>query len=87
MPASKALPPRSSIAHADRGGDPVRGGDDAEGAVDLRPGGEGACVDVGHGLLRLALAGLSLSPAYTTGGGFQFNAAQCAAGAQHGGLA
>ena len=29
-------------AHADRGGDPVRGGDDAEGAVDLGPRGEGA---------------------------------------------
>ena len=27
-------------AHADGGADPVRGGDDAEGAVDLGPGGE-----------------------------------------------
>ena len=33
-------------AHADGGGDPVRRGDDAEGAVDLGPRGEGVGIDV-----------------------------------------
>ena len=46
--ASKALPPRSSIAHADRGRDPMRRGDDAEGAVDLGTGGEAARIDEAH---------------------------------------
>jgi len=35
-------------AHTYRGCDPVSGGNDAEGAVDLGPGREGASVDVGH---------------------------------------
>ncbi len=35
--------------HADRGGDPVGRGDDAKGAFDLGPGGEGIGVDVAHG--------------------------------------
>ena len=35
-------------AHADRGRDPVRGGADAEGAVDLGPRGEGIGIDVAH---------------------------------------
>jgi hypothetical protein len=40
--ASKALPPRSSTPMPTCGGDPVGGGDDAEGAVDLGAGGEGS---------------------------------------------
>ena len=35
-------------AHADRGRDPVRRGDHAERAFDLRPRGEGVRIDVGH---------------------------------------
>ena len=34
--------------HADRGGDPVRRGDDAEGALDLRTGGERVRIDEAH---------------------------------------
>ena len=34
--------------HADRGRDPVRRGDDAEGAVDFRTGGEAARIDEAH---------------------------------------
>jgi hypothetical protein len=36
-------------AHADRGGDPVRRGDDAESAFDFRAGGERIGIDVAHG--------------------------------------
>ena len=36
-------------AHADRGGDPVGRGHDAEGAFDFRPGGERIGIDVAHG--------------------------------------
>ena len=36
-------------AHADRGGDPVGGGDHPESAVDLGAGGEGIGIDVFHG--------------------------------------
>jgi hypothetical protein len=34
--------------HADRGGNPVGRGDDAEGAFDLGPGGERIGIDVAH---------------------------------------
>ena len=37
-------------AHADRGGDPVRGGNHPEHALDLGAGGEGIGIDVAHGL-------------------------------------
>src|SRR3981081_2037619 len=45
-PASIALPPRSSTPMPTAV--PIQCDDDAEGAVDLGPGGEGACVDIGH---------------------------------------
>ena len=61
--ASKALPPFSSIAHADRGRDPMRRGDDAEGALDLGARRErvgiyfgGAIARVSGSLQRRALA-------------------------------
>ncbi len=38
--------------HADRGGDPMGRGDDAERAFDLRPGGEWVGIDVAHQGLR-----------------------------------
>jgi len=51
-------------SHADAGGDPVRRGDDAEGADDLRPRGEGIGVDQSHGLSPRVLAREeTLSPA------------------------
>ena len=36
-------------AHPDRGGDPVRRGDDAESAFDFRPRGERIGIDIAHG--------------------------------------
>ena len=36
-------------SHADRGGDPVGRGHDAEGALDFRPGGERIGIDFAHG--------------------------------------
>ena len=42
--------------HADRGGDPVGRGDDAEGAVDLGPRGERIGIDVAHGNPSFCLA-------------------------------
>ena len=58
--------------HADRRADPVRGGDDAERAVDLGPRRERPRVDVGHGAPPLP-AGFG-NCRRVGGGWFQFNA-------------
>src|SRR5215475_633440 len=44
----ESIPSTLQHAHTDSRTDPMRGGDDAKNAVDLGPGSERTCVDVGH---------------------------------------